>query len=145
MKKSILLLITTLIACIIFSQQPSSDTTLTPIVQKVGDSTIFCFNVNQAKDIAKRIEELNYCDTLLNTLSKLYITEELAGAKRDSIIKKQKLQLYNFDKSSYNYREVIHENNKTISKQSLCIKKLKKQRNYIGVIAAITTTIILIK
>ena len=59
MKKLKLLMIILTISCSAFSQG------LTPTVQVLDGDTVFCFTIPQSKEIAKRIEANQWCDSMM--------------------------------------------------------------------------------
>ena len=119
MKKLKLLMIILTISSFAFSQG------LTPTVQVLDGDTIFCFTIPQSKEIAKRIEANQWCDSVIVEQE---IVVELLNQSievKDSLAFQLKGKLKNL--------EVINQNQETnldYLNESLKVKdeKLKKSK-----------------
>ena len=119
MKKLKLLMIILTISCSAFSQG------LTPTVQVLDGDTVFCFTIPQSKEIAKRIEANQWCDSMI-------IEQEImAELLNHSIEVKDSLAFHL--KGKLKNMEVINQNQETnldYLNESLKVKdeKLKKSK-----------------
>jgi len=119
MKKLKLLMIILTISCSAFSQG------LTPTVQVLDGDTVFCFTIPQSKEIAKKIEANQWCDSMIVAQGEMVELLNQSMEVQDSVTASLQWKMKNL--------EVINQNQTTnmdYLKESLKAKdkKLKKSK-----------------
>jgi len=118
MKKLKLLMIILTISSSAFSQG------LTPTVQVLDGDTVFCFTIPQSKEIAKRIEANQWCDSMMVE------QEIMVDLLNHSVAVKDSVAIHLTRKA--NNMEVINQNQETnmdYLNESLKLKDKKLKKN----------------
>ncbi len=126
-------------SCSIFSQG------LKPIVQQIDSDTVFCFTINQSKEIAKHIASGISKDSIVNRLelesSKLFLVTQ----KQDSTIHFLEVMQGNLNTINQNQKNHIGLLNNTINDQQRKIKRSRFHKILLGVGMGIMTVIAISK
>lgn len=123
--------------CISISQN------LEPIVYNFQNRKYFCFDVEQSRFIAKRLEYSLYQDSLIDTLKLRSYRWQHLLRKKDTTILKLESKIGNFLRIQENDKTHIQELNLIIKKQQKQIKRNKLQQWLLGGGLLIVTGIII--
>ena len=120
-------------SCFCFSQN------LKPRVQLLNEDTVFCFTINQSKEIAKLIEKGSYLDTISTLLETENSRLFLVLAKKDSIITKLEKMVANEVLISGHRQDNIKLLESTVKAQNKNIKRTKFHRNILVLTLGVIT------
>lgn len=117
---------------------------LKPTVQQIDDDTVFCFTINQSREIAKRIESGSYKDSIASRLEQENTRLHLITLKKDTTISSLETKILNLD-SINQYQEVnIELLNKTIRAKDRKIKRSRFHKTLLGIGLGVITVIAII-
>jgi len=118
---------------------------LKPIVQDINNKQYFCFDIEQSRFLAKRLEFGLYQDSIIDTLKLRSFKWRQLVQKKDTIIFKLETKVVNLSLVQENDQSQIEELNLTIQKQNKRIKRGKLERWFFGGGLLVLTGIIIAK
>ncbi|WP_452222118.1 hypothetical protein [Lacinutrix salivirga] len=101
MKRLLLFLVIAMQSCFCISQD------LKPIVQLIKTEKYFCFDLNQSREIAVRLERAQFQDSIIRKLDFSIKLKDSLLVKKDSVLSRIKLQNTNLMMVSENGSEQI--------------------------------------
>lgn len=139
MKKSIGLILCLLWTCLSISQN------LTPLERQINSKKHFCFDIEQSRFVAERLEYSLFQDSIIYALKNKNSRWFQLLKKKDVIIFKLETKVENLNVVSDNKQIEIDMLNTTIKQQNKKIKQGKLQRWFFGGGLLILTGIIIAK
>ena len=127
MKKLKLLMIILTISSFAFSQG------LTPTVQVLDGDTIFCFTIPKSKEIAKRIEANQWCDSVIVEQEIVVELLNQSIVVKDSLAFQLKGKLKNLEVINQNQETNLDYLNESLKVKDKKLKKSKVHKVLLGI------------
>ena len=127
MKKLKLLMIILTISCSAFSQG------LTPTVQVLDGDTVFCFTIPQSKEIAKRIEANQWCDSMMVEQEIMVDLLNHSIEVKDSVAVHLKGKMRNLEVINQNQETNMNYLNESLKLKDEKLKKSKVHKVLLGI------------
>lgn len=105
---------------------------LKPIAQTISSKKYFCFDIQQSRFIAKRLEFSSFQDSLIDTLKLRSFKWRQLVQKKDTIIFKLESKVKNLSLVQENDELQMQELNLIIKRQNKQIKRGKLERWFFG-------------
>lgn len=105
---------------------------LKPIVQQIDGKSHFCFNLEQSRFIATRLELSEFQEQVLDSIQLREYRWLSLLQEKDSIIHKLELKTFNLEMVHHNETIQIEALNKTIQTQQRKLKRGKLERWFFG-------------